>query len=121
MNYRSVMVLGRARRIEDAEEKLEALRLFFARLLPGRWAGCRPPSEKEMKATAILEVPIDEASAKVRTGPPVDDEGDYALPVWAGVLPLALLPGEPEPDPKLAPGIDMPDSVARYRKPRGRG
>ncbi len=99
INYRSVMLFGRARLIEESEAKNDALRLFTEHLLPGRWAEVRTPNEKELKATTVLELPIEEASAKVRTGPPVDDEEDMSWPVWAGVIPLSVVKGEPEPDP----------------------
>jgi uncharacterized protein len=99
INYRSVMLFGRARLIEESEAKNDALRLFTEHLLPGRWAEVRTPNEKELKATTVLELPIEEASAKVRTGPPVDDEEDMSWPVWAGVIPLSVVEGEPEPDP----------------------
>ncbi len=108
VNYRSVVVLGRAVEVEDREEKLRALEAFSDRLLPGRWADVRPPTEQELKATSILRLPLDEASAKVRTGPPEDEEEDYTFPVWAGVIPLAVAAGTPEPDPRLAPGFDPP-------------
>jgi nitroimidazol reductase NimA-like FMN-containing flavoprotein (pyridoxamine 5'-phosphate oxidase superfamily) len=96
INYRSVVVLGRAAPVVESGEKLRALEAFSERLLPGRWAEVRPPTATELKATAILRLSLDEASAKVRGGPPEDDEADYALPVWAGVIPLALAAGEPE-------------------------
>lgn len=99
INYRSVMLFGRARLIEESEAKNDALRLFTEHLLPGRWAEVRTPNEKELKATTVLELPIEEASAKVRTGPPVDDEEDMSWPVWAGVIPLSIVKGAPEPDP----------------------
>jgi nitroimidazol reductase NimA-like FMN-containing flavoprotein (pyridoxamine 5'-phosphate oxidase superfamily) len=98
MNYRSVVAFGRARRVEDPDRKAEALRIISEHLIRGRWADVRGPAENELKATAVLEFEIEEASAKVRTGGPKDDAEDYALPVWAGVLPLALTPGEPIPD-----------------------
>lgn len=99
INYRSVVVLGRATAVAEPEEKLRALEAFSDRLLPGRWADVRPPTATELKATAILRMPLDEASAKMRTGPPKDDEGDLDWPVWAGVIPLSLAAGEPVPDP----------------------
>ena len=104
VNYRSVVIFGRGTTIEDEAGKLAALRAFMQRLLPGRWDEVRPPNSQELKATLVLSFPIDEASAKVRTGPPLDDEADYALPVWAGVIPLKLTRGEPVTDPghKLA-------------------
>jgi nitroimidazol reductase NimA-like FMN-containing flavoprotein (pyridoxamine 5'-phosphate oxidase superfamily) len=108
VNYRSVVVLGRAVEVENREEKLCALEAFSDRLVPGRWADVRPPTEQELKATSILRLPLDEAAAKVRTGPPEDEEEDYALGVWAGVIPVALTAGEAQPDPRLAPGLDPP-------------
>jgi nitroimidazol reductase NimA-like FMN-containing flavoprotein (pyridoxamine 5'-phosphate oxidase superfamily) len=101
MNYRSVVILGRATPVEDEAEKTEALRVISEQIVPGRWEHVRKPSAQELKATAVLVLPITEASAKIRTGPPGDEEEDYALDVWAGVLPLAIKAGEPVPDPKL--------------------
>jgi nitroimidazol reductase NimA-like FMN-containing flavoprotein (pyridoxamine 5'-phosphate oxidase superfamily) len=98
MNYRSVVLLGHARFIEGPEERERALEAFTEKLLPGRWDEVRPPARQELKGTRVLALPIDEASAKVRTGPPVDDEADYALDVWAGVIPLTLTRGEPIED-----------------------
>jgi nitroimidazol reductase NimA-like FMN-containing flavoprotein (pyridoxamine 5'-phosphate oxidase superfamily) len=107
VNYRSVTVFGQARVVADEELKLAALRAFTERLYPGRWDEVRPPNESEMKATLVLALPLDEAVAKVRTGPPLDDADDMMLPVWAGVVPLATRAGAPEPDPKLAPGLTL--------------
>jgi uncharacterized protein len=109
INYRSVVVLGRATAVADVDEKRRALEAFSGRLLPGRWADVRPPTATELKATSILRLPLDEASAKVRTGPPKDNKEDYGWPVWAGVIPLALVAGEPQPDPALAAGFDPPN------------
>jgi uncharacterized protein len=100
MNYRSVVVLGTARLVEDAVEKREALRLFTERIAPGRWRTLRPVTEQELKATSVLALPIAEASAKVRSGPPIDDAADYGWPVWAGIVPLRLSRGEPIADPR---------------------
>ena len=108
INYRSVVVLGRAVAVTEPEEKLRALEAFSERLLPGRWSNVRAPDARELKATSILRLPLDEASAKVRTGPPADEEADYALPVWAGVIPLALVAGPPQPDPRLPSGFVPP-------------
>ncbi len=108
INYRSVVVLGRASTVGDVDQKLRALEAFSGRLLPGRWADVRPPTDNELKATSILRMPLDEASAKVRTGPPQDEEADYELPVWAGVIPLELVAREPRADPRLAPGLAEP-------------
>jgi nitroimidazol reductase NimA-like FMN-containing flavoprotein (pyridoxamine 5'-phosphate oxidase superfamily) len=118
VNYRSVVVLGRAAAVTEPDEKLLALEAFSERLVPGRWAEVRPPTRQELKATAILRLPLDEASAKVRTGPPVDDEGDYVRPVWAGVIPLSLVAGDPVPDPRLVPGPVAP--AWRSSVPKGR-
>ena len=109
INYRSVVVLGRASAVADPDEKRRALEAFSNRLLPGRWADARPPTPTELKATSILRLPLDEASAKLRTGPPKDDEADYALPVWAGVIPIHLVAGPPEPDTRLHAGLTPPD------------
>ena len=116
MNYRSAVVFGTARKIEDPARKSEALRVISEHLIAGRWDEVRVPSSQELKATTVLELTIEEASAKTRSGPPGDDEADYALPVWAGVLPLALKAGEPEPDPRLAEGIAAPEYIKRYRR-----
>lgn len=116
-NYRSVMLLGQARLIEEQDEKLTALEAIVEHIVPGRWAEARQPTANELKATAVLALPIEEASAKIRSGGPVDDEPDYALPVWAGVLPLASATCAPLPDPRLAPGIAVPPSVAHYARP----
>src|SRR5574341_1657820 len=104
MNYRSVVVFGRATVIENREEKLVALRALSEHILPGRWNDVRQPNERELQLTTVLSIPLTEASAKIRTGPPADDEDDYELPVWAGVLPLQLGAGEPISDPKLSAG-----------------
>jgi len=114
MNYRSVVVLGTGRAIEDREEKLAALRLLSEHIVPGRWQQARQPNEKELKATTIIRVPIREFSAKVREGPVIDDEEDYAFPVWAGVLPLKVMPGDPVRDSRVVEGIDVPDYVKNY-------
>lgn len=110
MNYRSVVVLGRARLVIDPAEKVTALRAFTNHIVPGRWEEVRPASEHELKATTVLALPLAEASAKVRTGPPLDDEEDYSLAVWAGVVPLALRPLDPVPDTRVlpdAPPLDL--------------
>jgi uncharacterized protein len=119
MNYRSVVVLGKARLVIDPEEKLLALRSFTNHILPGRWDEVRRPTEQEMKSTSVLALPLNEVSAKVRTGGPIDDEEDYALPIWAGVVPIRASVGEPAPDARLLPGISPIDTrrFTRFRKP----
>lgn len=114
MNYRSVVAFGMAKKITGPIEKIKSLRVISEHLIPGRWAEVREPSERELKATSVLEFSIDEASAKVRSGPPLDDEADYGRPVWAGVLPLELRSGAPIPDSKLIAGLAVPDYVLRY-------
>jgi nitroimidazol reductase NimA-like FMN-containing flavoprotein (pyridoxamine 5'-phosphate oxidase superfamily) len=114
VNYRSVVVMGHARLVEPEAERLRALEAFTERLVRGRWEEVRPPTPSELKATRVLALPLDECSAKVRTGPPGDDEPDYSLGVWAGVIPVRLVPGEPQPDPRLGPGIDRPPYVDRW-------
>ena len=116
MNYRSVVVLGTGTVIEDREEKLTTLRLLSEHIIPGRWNEARQPNEKELKATTILRVPIQEFSAKVREGPVVDDEEDYTFPVWAGVLPLNLVAGDPIDDSRLVDGIGVPDYIKGYSR-----
>ena len=112
VNYRSVLLLGSLRLIDDPDEKATALEAFTERLLPGRWAEVRRPSPKELAATSILAMPVDEASAKIRSGPPEDGDGpDGALPVWAGTVPIATGWGRPVPDPSLRPGIPLAPSV----------
>ena len=114
MNYRSVVVLGTGTAIEDREEKLAALRLLSEHIVPGRWREARQPNEKELKATTVIRVPIREFSAKVREGPVIDDEEDYAFPVWAGVLPLNVVKGDPIRDSRMPERIDVPDYVKNY-------
>jgi nitroimidazol reductase NimA-like FMN-containing flavoprotein (pyridoxamine 5'-phosphate oxidase superfamily) len=116
MNYRSVVVYGRAREVTDPTEKLDAQRALVEHVVHGRAADARLPNERELGQTTILAIPIEEASAKVRTGPPKDEEEDLSLPVWAGVLPLSTVPGEPEPDPLLPSGVATPDYVSDYRR-----
>jgi uncharacterized protein len=118
MNYRSVVVLGTARAVTNPEEKLEALRLLSEHIIPGRWAESRQPNEKELKATSILRLPIDEFSAKVRQGPAIDDEDDYSFSTWAGVLPLTLVAGEPIDDARLMPGLKAPEYAKTYTRRR---
>jgi uncharacterized protein len=116
-NYRSVVVFGRARLVEDAAEKLTALEAFAEHVAPGRWADVRPPTELELKATKVLALPLIEASAKVRSGPPIDDEEDYARGTWAGVIPLHLAAGEPETDARVPAGVTVPAYALDYRRP----
>jgi nitroimidazol reductase NimA-like FMN-containing flavoprotein (pyridoxamine 5'-phosphate oxidase superfamily) len=120
-NYRSVVVFGRARMVTDREEKLAALRAFTEHVIAGRWNEVREPNDGELKATTVLALPLQEASAKIRTGPPIDDEEDHALSVWAGVLPLRLTIGEPVDDEQLLPDIALSRSVRDYRRPQQNG
>jgi hypothetical protein len=115
-NYRSVVIYGRASELAEPDEKREALRCLLDHVVPGRGAGVRAPSEEELAMVKVIAVPILEASAKVRTGPPNDDEADYARDVWAGVLPLATATGAPEPCPRLKPGTPVPEQVRAYRR-----
>ena len=116
MNYRSVVIFGTAEFIEDETEKYEALRAFTEHIVPHRWDEVRLPNSTELKATTILRLPIEEASAKVRTGNPVDDEEDYDLNVWAGVLPLKTVAGQPESDLRLKSGIAPPSHLSNYKR-----
>jgi uncharacterized protein len=116
INYRSVVAFGTAQKIHDPARKAGALRIISEHVLRARWDDVRAPNEKELQATAVLEFSIEEASTKIRTGPPLDDEEDYALPVWAGVLPLRLTASEPIPDPRLARTTDIPEYIRRYRR-----
>ncbi len=118
MNYRSVVVLGKATLVDDPQEKIEALRLLSEHILPGRWADARPPNERELKATSVLRLPIEEFSAKVRKGPVVDDEEDYSFPTWAGVIPLETIAGTPIDDARLVHGQGVPEYARRYSRKR---
>jgi hypothetical protein len=118
VNYRSAVVLGRARLVTDVEEKRAALRQFTNHVVPGRWDELRPITDQEIKGTAVLALPIEEASAKVRTGPPLDDADDLQWPVWAGVVPLSTAAGDPLPDVHVLPGL-TPFDRERLRQ-RGR-
>jgi nitroimidazol reductase NimA-like FMN-containing flavoprotein (pyridoxamine 5'-phosphate oxidase superfamily) len=111
INYRAVMVFGLAHKLTDEREKLQALEDFSERLFPGRWAGLRPVSRKEIKATTVLAMDLKECSAKVRTGPPIDDDEDYTLPIWAGVVPVRLVVGDPIDDERNLPGVGRPDHL----------
>ena len=114
-NYRSVMVLGTARKVTDVAEKEARLKAFTEGLWPGRWDMLRPMTAKELKATTVLSLVLDEASAKVRTGPPGDDEADYALPIWAGLIPVRTEILAPEDDPRLLPGLAVPGHITGFR------
>lgn len=118
MNYRSVVIFGKASVIEDEKEKLAALRALTEHIVPDRWTDARPPTEKELKATLVLSLPLEEASAKVRAGNPVDDEEDYALDVWAGVIPLHLKASAPIADPRLKRSVETPVYIENYAKKR---
>ena len=115
INYRSAMLFGKAEKVTDAAVKTRHLETFMEQILPGRWPTLRPMSAKELKATTILTIPIDEASAKVTTGMPKDDEEDYAFPVWAGVVPVSFSIRAPESDPRNLPGLDIPTHAKGYR------
>jgi len=116
VNYRSVVILGTARLVEDPAEKMEALRLFTEHVMKGRWDDVRQPTEQELKATIVLALPLEEVSAKVRTGGPIDDEADYALPVWAGVLPLEVAAKSPIPDEKRQQDQPIPEYIKTYSR-----
>ena len=118
MNYRSVVILGKAALVDDPQEKLEALRLLSEHILPGRWEDSRQPNERELKATSVLRVPIEEFSAKVRQGPAIDDEDDYSFPTWAGVIPLQMVAGTPIDDARLLPGQETPEYARNYTRRR---
>jgi nitroimidazol reductase NimA-like FMN-containing flavoprotein (pyridoxamine 5'-phosphate oxidase superfamily) len=117
MNYRSVVIFGTARPVEGLDDRRDVLHALSDHLIKGRWEEVRPPTPAELKQTLVLSLPINEASAKVRTGPPRDDEEDYSLPVWAGVLPLSLTPAAPVADERLLAGTKPPDHVQRYAGP----
>ena len=117
INYRSVVVHGIAHQVTDPEEKRTALDALVDHVVPGRSRDSRPANKKELAATAVIRLDLDEVSAKVRTGPPKDDDPDYDLPIWAGVLPLQLTPGDPAPDPVLDPAIPVPGHVASWSRP----
>jgi nitroimidazol reductase NimA-like FMN-containing flavoprotein (pyridoxamine 5'-phosphate oxidase superfamily) len=120
MNYRSVVVLGTATSVNDTAEKLAALRILSDHILSGRWEEARQPNEKEVKATLVMRVPIEEFSSKVRQGPAIDDEADYSFPVWAGVLPLNSVPGDPIRDLRLDASIELPEYVSQYSRKHSR-
>jgi nitroimidazol reductase NimA-like FMN-containing flavoprotein (pyridoxamine 5'-phosphate oxidase superfamily) len=116
MNYRSVVIFGKARPVDDPGEKLAALRALTEHMIPGRWIDVREPNEREMQQTTVLSLPLTEASAKVRTGPPLDDEEDYELPVWAGVVPLRLIAEKPIADPRLPANSEAPGYALKYSR-----
>jgi uncharacterized protein len=118
MNYRSVVVLGKATLVDDLKEKIEALRLLSEHIIPGRWADARQPNERELKATSVLRLPIEEFSAKVRMGPVVDDEEDYSFPTWAGVVPLEMVAGTPQDDQRLMAARTPPEYARHYTRKR---
>ena len=116
INYRSVVVFGRASLVVDRQEKSDALFAFSEQVVKGRWDDVREPTESELKQTSVLSLPLLEASAKVRTGPPIDDEEDYAMSVWAGVIPLRLVADEPIADPRLPEDTPVPDYATNYKR-----
>ena len=118
MNYRSLVILGKATLVDDPAEKIEALRRLSEHIIPGRWADSRQPNERELKATSVLRLPIEEFSAKVRTGPVVDDEEDYSFAVWAGVVPLTMVAGAPIDDSRLLDGWRAPEYARNYTRGR---
>ena len=117
MNFRSVVVYGRTREVSDREEKWMAQKALVDHVCAGRSDQVRMPTDDELRQTTILAVPLEEASAKLRTGPPKDDEADYDLPVWAGVLPMATVPQTPQDDPRIGDGLEPPPNVTGYRRP----
>jgi uncharacterized protein len=116
VNYRSVVILGTAKLVDDPAEKMDALRLFTEHVMKGRWDDVRQPTEQELKATTVLALPLEEVSAKVRTGGPIDDEPDYALPVWAGVLPLETVAKTPQPDAARKNDPPVPEYLKNYTR-----
>ena len=117
MNYRSVVVFGNARVVDDPHEKLEALRALSEHMIPGRWDDVRQPNERELQSTTVLSLPLSEASAKVRTGPPLDEEEDYELEVWAGLIPLRMVAGTPIDDPRSLENSGPPKYAVEYVRP----
>lgn len=116
INYRSVVVFGTAHLVLDREDKMDALRRFTNHIVPGRWDEARVPTDQELKATSVLVLPMKEVSAKVRTGPPVDDEEDYEIPIWAGVVPVHVRAGDPIPDDRISPAAEAfdPKRLTRF-------
>jgi hypothetical protein len=117
MNYRSVILYGPMREVTDAQEKLEALRVLVEHAIPGRWKDVRGPNVLEFQRTLVLALDIHEGTAKVRSGPPIDDEEDYELACWAGLIPLEQRSGAPVPDGRLLPGVEVPAYASDYRRP----
>ncbi len=115
VNYRSVMLFGTAQIVDDREEATQSLKAMIEGLYPGRWDMLRAMNEQELKATTVLSMPIDEAAAKVRTGPPIDDEEDYGLPIWAGVLPITMQVGAPFSDPRVMDGVKVPAHAKTFK------
>jgi nitroimidazol reductase NimA-like FMN-containing flavoprotein (pyridoxamine 5'-phosphate oxidase superfamily) len=116
MNYRSVVVMGRGREVVGREERLQVLEALVEHVCAGRVRDARPPNEAELRRTLVIAVPLAEASAKIRSGPAVDDEEDYALPIWAGVIPLALTPSAPIDDERLVASVNPPEYATRYKR-----
>lgn len=116
MNYRSVVIIGKATLVDDPDEKIAALRALAEHIIPDRWDDARQPNERELKQTSVLRLPIEEFSAKVRSGPPIDDEEDYSFPTWAGVVPLKMTVGSPIDDPRLDPAREAPPYVKNYSR-----
>ena len=116
VNYRSVVVFGVALEVTDPQEKYDALKAVVDHVAPNRWDDVRRPTEQELKATSVLRLPLEEVSAKIRTGPPLDDEEDYLLPCWAGELPLRLTPQVPLPDPRLPSETSVPSYIRAYQR-----
>jgi nitroimidazol reductase NimA-like FMN-containing flavoprotein (pyridoxamine 5'-phosphate oxidase superfamily) len=119
INYRSVVAFGRAQVVADADEKLRLVEYFTNHIIPGRWSEVRAPNDAELKATLVLKLPLKEVSAKVRTGPPIDDEEDYKLPIWAGVLPLLLIADHPVADDRVPIEISAPAYATGYSRNGG--
>ena len=118
MNYRSVVLFGRATLVVDGDEKMHALKVLSEHMVPGQWNQARQPTEQEVNGTTVLAFLIEEGSAKIRSGDPIDNADDYALPIWAGQVPLTLTAGMPIPDAKLAPDIAVPENIAHYHRGR---
>ena len=116
VNYRSAVIFGRAREVEEREEKVDALHALSEHIVPGRWDEIRKPTDLELKATSVLAIPLNEYSVKIRVGPPKDDEEDYALPIWAGVLPLHMDTGDPVTDERVREETKIPEYVTRYSR-----